>query len=304
MYLIDPDVLVIVGGLCWNTDLRAMVESIGPRRAFINQKLVYTVHIYSFSFWWTSGDNMIADVITPWALLLSLLSFLVAGVCLYAISQKRGWMWHPANFSAYSYSLLDQTHCVHQNESKQGIVSWAPTFLSMSIVFHAGWLALSIYYFSTASSAGCSSFAYDSVWLIILASVFVFFSSMGLVCCAHVLTMACISGLIWLGLFFLSVFALGVYLSSDASYSDALGAWSLDGRQVPVWVGEFGTGSPDEASFRWLWGFIHDRYDLDFAYWAFNGRKWVNGVWESESFGLANDQYTGWRIPGFVEGIF
>lgn len=180
MYLIDPDVLVIVGGLCWNTDLRAMVESIGPRRAFINQKLVYTVHIYSFSFWWTSGDNMIADVITPWALLLSLLSFLVAGVCLYAISQKRGWMWHPANFSAYSYSLLDQTHCVHQNESKQGIVSWAPTFLSMSIVFHAGWLALSIYYFSTASSAGCSSFAYDSVWLIILASVFVFSQAWGL----------------------------------------------------------------------------------------------------------------------------
>ena len=73
---------------------------------------------------------------------------------------------------------------------------------------------------------------------------------------------------------------------------------------MPVWVGEFGTGTPDGAAFKWLWGFISDRYNLDFAYWAFNGQKWMNGVWESESYGLANDQYTHWRIPGFINDIF
>jgi hypothetical protein len=69
-------------------------------------------------------------------------------------------------------------------------------------------------------------------------------------------------------------------------------------------VGEFGTGTPDEASFKWLWEFIHDRYNLDFAYWAFNGRKWMDGAWQSESYGLANDQYTRFRIPSFIKVIF
>ena len=45
---IDPEPLAIVGGLCWNTDLRAMAKRVGPLRAFNDKKLVYTVHVYTF----------------------------------------------------------------------------------------------------------------------------------------------------------------------------------------------------------------------------------------------------------------
>ena len=73
---------------------------------------------------------------------------------------------------------------------------------------------------------------------------------------------------------------------------------------MPVWVGEFGTGNPNEPIFKLIWDFIHTKYNLDFAYWAFNGRKWWEGAWESESFGLMNDQYSDWRFPQFMHTMF
>ncbi len=179
-----------------------------------------------------------------------------------------------------------------------------PAFLSMSLVFHIGWLGLAFFYFNTASKAGCSSYASDSRWLIALASVLAIVSSAGTACVLRDLTTGLVFGVIWQGLLFLSIFALGLYLSSEQALLDSLGSWSLEDRPVPVWVGEFSTGTPDDPAFRWLWGFIHDQHKLDFAYWAFNGRKWTNGIWDSESFGLANDQYTHWRFSGFHKLLF
>jgi hypothetical protein len=309
IYKIDPDILVIVGGLCWNTDLRAMTKNIGPSRASINRKLVYTVHVYTFSFWWTFGGNMIRDVITPLALLGSLLSLLIVGMWICTSYQKRR-----STYSAsYTLLVLDSSYsslnarCDYDDEFQQPTLSMSHKvyiLLSMSVVFHVGWLCLAVLYFNIANTAGCSSFANDSIWLIILSVVLVIGSGVGIVCNVQDFTSAIMFGLVWLGLLFLSIFALGVYLSSDAALSDSLGVWALDHRSVPVWVGEFGTGTPDEVAFKWLWGFISDRYNLDFAYWAFNGQKWMNGAWESESYGLANDQYTHWRIPGFINDIF
>ena len=47
----NPNMLVIVGGLCSNWDLRPLIaEPIQPR---IANKLIWTAHTYGFSLWWT-----------------------------------------------------------------------------------------------------------------------------------------------------------------------------------------------------------------------------------------------------------
>ncbi len=47
-----PDVLVIVTALCWGLDLRPLAAQPGPSAALKRRKLVFTTHIYTFSFWW------------------------------------------------------------------------------------------------------------------------------------------------------------------------------------------------------------------------------------------------------------
>ena len=244
IHQIDPEILVIVGGLCWNTDLRAMAKNIGPMKAFINRKLIYTVHVYTFSFWWTTGNNMIRDVITPRVLLGSLLCLFIAGLCIYNRFQKKGFV---------SYSQLELDSSLQSDKTRCYRVGQViHSFLCASVVFHIGWLCLAMLYYNTATTAGCSSFANDSVWLIILSSVFVLCSCVGMFCFVLDYYLLIMFGMVWTGLLFLSIFVLGLYLSSDLAYSDSLKVWALDYRSVPVWVGEIGTGSPGESAFQWL----------------------------------------------------
>lgn len=297
LYKVDPDILAIVGGLCWNTDIRAMMKKVGPTQALRNKKLVYTVHVYTFSFWWNEQD-IISKVMTPLSIWLFFPLLSASITCFYFGffgSQRSG-----------GYKQLELSPALPRHDW----LTTALAFLSSSVPFDAGWLALAIFYSSTAVEAGCSSFAADSTWLVVLASI-----ALGLAVCAGIgllyynrefpwLLFASFT-LLWIGLFFLGIFAVGTYLSSYASYTDNLDAnWSLRDRPVPVWVGEFGTGTPSEPVFKMIWDYIHARHDLDFAYWAFNGRKWSNGAWESEGFGLTDEKYQGWRLPGFTQAIY
>jgi hypothetical protein len=290
-----------------------MTKRVGPSMAFDNRKLVYTVHIYTFSFWWSANDNFVAKVLTPVSLLLSVVFLLGSAIGLCTLGPKGRAERHSA-YRAYDmlempptcdkcyYALSPRRNTSAVTQTESDTLKTLPVtaaFLSMSIIFHAGWLALAIFYYSTATTAGCSSFAADSVWLIALTSALV-------LCTAHLVVYYCYRftpflvvsfSALWIGIFFLSVFAVGSYLSSDTAYFDSLKAWSLNDRPVPVWVGEVGTGDPNESAFKLLWQFIREKYDLDFAYWAFNGRKFGQNGWESESFGLMDDQYSGWRFP-------
>jgi hypothetical protein len=47
-----PHSLVIVTALCWGLDLRQLADRPGPVAALHRRKLVFTTHIYTFSFWW------------------------------------------------------------------------------------------------------------------------------------------------------------------------------------------------------------------------------------------------------------
>ena len=299
LHAIDPELLAIVGGLCWNFDLRAMAKNVGPLRAFNNRKLVYTVHVYPFSFWWQSDNNLITTVLTPLAASFAIL-FLGISTVSFAL------IFRYSVALGYKYIEFNQ-----QQRSSKGVV--ALLAVAASNLFFSFWLVISVIYSNISSTAGCSSLEADARPYIIASSIFVALSGLCLV--AYVCTVCCYPEYfswfqlaawfsLWMGLFFASVAAVGWYFSTDRAYYDFLGSFALNNRPVPVWIGEFGTGDPSEYMFQFLWKYISETYNLDFAYWAFNGRKYKNGAWESESIGLLNDQYTEWRFPWFVKDLF
>jgi hypothetical protein len=302
IYRIDPDILAIVGGLCWNTDLRAMTKNVGPVRAFNNKKLVYTVHIYTFTYWWTVGGDIITRYITPISFFSGLFLMIVSVVMISRIYQKNLLIQSQMKF----YFQMGQIHEIIY----MGMDSVVYQTIAASFWFHISWLIVAVSFTNAASSAGCHPLAVDANWLVIASSVWTVLSFLS-VCCSCCCTsnriftsMYVALSILWIGIFFLSVYVVCFYLSTERAYQDYFKIWSLDNRPVPVWVGEFGTGNPYESKFKTIWDFIHERYDLDFAYWAFNGRKWNGKKWESESFGLLNDAYDAWRIPPFVDILF
>jgi hypothetical protein len=299
LYAVDPDILVIVGGLCWNFDLRKMARNVGPISAFNNRKLVYTVHVYTFSFWWLYENNIISRVLTPVALSFCVLCWAVSVTCFVVLCRS-------SESNGYK-TLTAVPPPVH---------GWMLSVLlaaGSSIYFFSFWLAMTVTYEKTATSAGCSSMAEDARPYVITCGVMVALSGLcllgyGVVICCYSAMFSCIRvaawSTLWLGALFTSLGIVGIYLGTEGSYVDYLGHFALNDRPVPVWIGEFGTGNPSDYMFRFLWRFMNERYNLDFAYWAFNGLKWREGKWESESFGLMNDDYSDWRFYSFFKDLY
>lgn len=299
LYAADPDILAIVGGLCWNFDLRKMTKHVGPIRAFDNRKLVYTVHVYPFSFWWLYENNLIYRVLTPIALSFCVLCWALSVTSFVVLSRS--------NESKGYKTLRAVSPPAH---------GWALSLLlaaGSSVYLFSFWLAMSVIYENTATSAGCTSMAEDARPYVIGFGVMVALSGLCLltyavvVCCYSVM-FSCLRvtawSTLWLGALFTSIGTVGIYLGNERSYVDYLEHFALNNRPVPVWVGEFGTGNPSEYMFNFLWKFINEKYNLDFAYWAFNGLKWRNDMWEPETFGLMNNDYSDWRFHSFFKDLY
>ena len=111
-------------------------------------------------------------------------------------------------------------------------------------------------------------------------------------------------GLVWMSIATLSSFFLAKFLLSTDSMDAVMNMWSLENRDVPVWVGEFGTSDPQAKEWVWLWDFIKHRHDLDYAYWAFNGKKWQTDKWTLEPFGLVDSTYEKLTRNCFAETLF
>lgn len=299
IHRIDPEALAIVGGLCWNTDLRAMAARVGPVRAFDNRKLVYTVHVYTFTFWWTEGDDVVTKILAP--------AFAAAAAVLLAASAACFAATYQASPHTQFYRQLNAPEQAQTKHITAAAAAWA--LAAASCLFFAGWLAVAASFSAAATSAGCSPLAQDAQWLVIAAAVLTSLSGACLLCCLCSLssltcTFSLACALLWAGLLTLSFAAVGFYLSSEAAYRDYLGVWALQNRPVPVWVGEFGTGTPSFWKFKLIWDFINGKHELDFAYWAFNGRKWSEGAWKTEPFGLVDETYTRWRFPDLIKTLF
>lgn len=297
LHAVDPELLIIVGGLCWNLDLRDMALKIGPLSAYYRGKLVYTVHVYHWSFWWRMEPAIFEGVQVACGF-VALLSFALALMCSLNYMNR----FKECTKICNPYKRFDGR--------EQPSFHW--TTLSMvvasSIVFHVGWLGVALLFERVASDGGCSTLARDARWLIHTEAVLV--SLCGLLLCVHVYrysdTALASMMFVWLGIFAMTVLYVMLYLESERAVTDFLGIWELRDRIVPVWVGEFGIPANEASNRVWqvIWRYMARDHDLDFAFWAFNGRKWHKGRWENETFGMADYNYTGFRDPSFVRDIF
>ena len=285
----NPNVLIIVSGLCRGYDLRAMVARPGPAAALQRGRLVYSTHVYVFSWWWTRVDT---------ALVLN-----VAAVCLVvywvvaALVLMHWWDELPVVTTLLGYGSAK--YYVYDSVVTVPVASFLP--------FACLWLWISLEKARLARAVGCATIAAEAEPWLIAGAVLLTLSALallwalafdgfwrdGLLCvlgwtcaaCVAVIALCCVSGTYWM-------------------VCNELGRWRLDARAVPVWVGEFGTAVGDVSrSWGFLVRFLRD-HDLDFAYWALNGRVWQADGWGKEGFGLLDETYSVVKDPVFTKRLF
>ena len=264
---VNPHVLIIVTGLCRAYDLRPLMDQPGPSAAaFHRSKLVYTTHVYTFSWWWARFN---------WQ-----------GVMYSAI----------AGFVLSSMCISQPFFCVSAFAG-----SFAP--------FAALWIAVACARASIARGVGCETLATESTPWLVAGLLLMLLSSICLVAFVRSAVEDVIMPLLkcllcWICLACVAAVVLSYLTGTYWMVVDDLRRWRLERRAVPVFVGEFGTGVGDST---WQWGYLMQvirEFDLDFAYWAVNGRKWNHGAWEHEDFGLLTYNYSALSDTSFTSTIF
>jgi len=298
----NPDALIIVSGLCRSYDLRRMVQRPGPEAALYRRKLVYTTHVYTFSWWWTYMD--------PYPVPETALTLFLSALIALAVAVRCRDIAHYDALTQYDHEDTES-----KPAPKKSIRISCPTIDSQIIQALAGaftpfaclWIAIACVKANTANSNGCYTIATESEPWIIAGVVLLVPSLMALVLCCitkghgHMLL---IGFLFWTCIACLAVYILCCITPTYWMVQEELRRWCLDGRTIPVWVGEFGAAvGSDSSSWRHLTRILQDN-DLDFAYWALNGRTWSKGGWHTEAFGLLDDSYTKIRNQSFTDRIF
>ena len=274
----NRDMLVIVSGLCYGYDLTEMMAIPGPLSALRRRKLVYTVHVYTWDWWWTR---------IPWG-----------DTCAFAA----------ALFLFGAFLALCQYRRLRAAAPPRDLLLHLGSALGP---FALAWAGTYLFWSDTVHSLGCSALA--GILRPMLAACALAAAAAAL-CTARVPLRSCAeSRRVWLALFGALCCLQAAYLLVLALFSTSylmvereLGVWRLAGRPVPVWVGEFGSAADDDRSvWRHLIRFLHV-HDLDFAYWPLNGRKWDEGArrWDDEEFGLLAQDYATWRSPSLVDALF
>lgn len=287
---IDNDLFIIVGGLCWNLDLRDMMSNIGPEKAFNAGKLIYTTHIYSWSFWWKANQE-IFDIVFFCFVSFTVFFFLMS--LIFGVSYCNG----------TKYSKLDE--CEERSFSCENS-------LITSIVFHVGWLIIAFVFVNLARLNGCSTLGNDAIWLIVLETILIILTFwIGLIFAVPSKTSAPWL-FFWLGCFSLSVTFVLLHLQTDSAMYNFLDWWRLKDRKLPVWVGEFGTALSSKDKFstqdpvfdRVLLKFIADQHDLDFAYWTFNADNWRFDGFIPENYGILEADYQTIKTSYVIQYLF
>lgn len=290
--LVNQDILIIVSGLCRAYDLRAMVSLPGPLPALYRRKLVYSTHMYVFSWWWI--DLLPWETVGWVSTALFLLLFLILLACYYYDARLRS--------HHNKYKLL---HSNHRKDSE----AWMAILAAFS-PFASLWIAVAYGKMAVAQVAGCSTIAHEAEPWLVLGIILFVLSFAALILSASVFS-SCfkckpvlISLLGWTCLLCLALMTLSYCTTTYWMVLTELSRWQLDKRSIPVWVGEFGTGVGDVSQgWSFLTRVLRD-YDLDFAYWAINGLKWHNGAWTVEGFGLLSEDYKAIRDQAFADSLF
>jgi len=234
---VNPDVLVIVSGLCYAYDLRAMRDLENYR-----SKYVFTTHVYTFS-WWFKNVN--------WVLVLGLSLYFVACNALAAWFLRRD----PCRYAAMQSFRTDWPHA-----------------LAGSVLVPLYLVATSVVWMVQAKQVGCSSIAADAVPTLVCGAVWL--AAVAGACGA---LRACENELNWRKLvmsFCCWNACLGLVQAGLSVFYQTYWAVVWDLRRwhspnVPVWVGEFGEQVGDTSVYwHWLLTYVAD---MHYAYWPLNG---------------------------------
>ena len=275
---VNPNMLIMVTGLCYGYDFHDMIKNPGPENARRRQKLVYTSHVYTSAFWWT---QISWTLVISLAVVLLLSGFILSAtqyrwikyieipdakdVCLYVIGGLGPFflLW---GVLILTYSLiLDNVGCSAYVQHLQG---WIWYLFVMAILSLVCIVDLEVLHETGPARIWCFLF--------------------GIVCGAHAI-----------GFIILAIIAQTYWMVENE-----LLMWS--DMPVPLWVGEFGAGwDNDTPIWNHLLDFINNQ-QFDFAYWAVNGAKWNQNkmMYEDESFGLLNLNYTQVRNPTLIKVLF
>ena len=272
---VNPEMLIIVSGLCIGYDITEMTMFPGPSNALNRRKLMYTVHVYTWGLWWEQ---------LSWASinLLSVALLLVGGLLMNAHARWLATMQKVdlvgvavsafGPFAVLHFAVFYIWYGVYQSI---GCSAYTHT-LGVTMAFYGVMAGLSVV-FTVKSRVGIQA---QHLWWFLV----------GFLCCAHALYFIGLSGV----------------SQTYFMISNELSKWKLDRTPVPVWLGEFGSNWRDN---RLVWRNLLDylkNNNVNFAYWPLNGQTWDNlhSKWMDESFGLLNENYTNVRNPEFVSFIF
>lgn len=181
-------------------------------------------------------------------------------------------------------------------------------FIGSFVPFAVLWIAVACVKLSIARGIGCETIAAESTPWIIVGICLLLASAACLLSFAMTavdIILPLVKGLLhWTRILCVVVIILSYVAETYWMVLDDLRRWRLEERSVPVFVGEFGTVVGDSTA---QWGYLnqvlHD-FELDFAYWAVNGRKWHNGVWETENYGLLTYNYSDLSNKNWFDNLF
>jgi hypothetical protein len=316
---VNPHALIIVSGLCRAFDLRRMADRPGPSDALRRRKLVYTTHVYTFSWWWVHLDLRSACEIAGPVLLLSATLLLL--MILMPEEEEKEYRKErdsdeeeeeEAALLPYYYYLGDDTDPRNPNaaclvlplspQSAETLAAAAAAFLPFACL----WIAVAYAKAVEADAVGCSTIAAESSPWLAAGGVLLVLSAAA-ACSGIALPPRTLALwlLAWAVLASAAVCALYAVSTTDWMVHTELARWRLSDRRIPVWVGELGAPVGDASSaWRRIVRLLLREHDLDFAYWALNGRKWRHGKWEPENYGLLTEDYAAVRNQTFADTMF
>jgi hypothetical protein len=324
----NPDILVIVSGLCFGSELRPLQAD--PPRLAVPNRLVFTTHTYGFSMWWSLIESISK---LPWTTTRSLsVAMLVLGAA-----------------GLIALAVLPASRAALRGLGRRAVLltlsSW---FLGLGLILvTAGllWLeanrqsgcgAMNGAPITTSAVAGCLA-ALAAIVLALLCAgklapaapadvksvVTESVAEQGdmgkrrsddehgiapkRACClpgCALLNLAVVAALLVVLGAPLFILARDAQLYDLQRYDHNL-KWGTQHSVAPIWVGEFGTG--DVADNLWWSSLL--RYmrenNLSWAYWPFDGSRWENatGRWVDEGYGLLNDDWSTVRNRALLEGL-
>ena len=236
---VNPEVLVIVSGMSLSFDLRAMQDLHNYR-----SKYVFTTHVYQSSLWFTNVN---------WSFVFSLSLFVIAVnlAVVYYVQRKHN-VW-------YLYTDVQKYRTL-------------PYFLAGALLLPVYALVVSIVWIQQTTQVGCSSIAHDATPMLYLGMCGLFVVALAWLFLAKFENVMCWNSLV-ISLCFWNA-CLGVVQAGLSMFYQTYWAvqWELrrwESRDIPVWVGEFGTYVGDTSvSWGWVMTYIGG---MHYAYWPLNG---------------------------------